>query len=61
MEREDCIETNSLRKQSLERHGNEVLGTQSGDRLGCQFVEKYKVYLGSEPLKLRVENRDIIG
>ena len=28
MERQDFHETNSLRKQSLERHGNEVRGTQ---------------------------------
>ena len=57
MERENILETNSLREQSLERHGNEVRGTQSGDIRGDHFVEKYRAYLGSEPFKLRVNNR----
>ena len=31
MKRKDCPETDSLRKQSLERYGKEVWGTQSRD------------------------------
>ena len=40
MEREDCLETDRLRKQSHERHGNEVRGTQSGDVCGGHLCGK---------------------
>ena len=40
MEREECLETDSLRKQSLERHENEVWGTQSDDVRGSHLCGK---------------------
>ena len=40
MEREDCRETDSLRKQSLEGHGKERRGTQSRDVRGSHLCGK---------------------
>ena len=55
MERENSLETNSVREQS---DTEMKYGSPKAEMFAVvTFVEKYRAYLGSEPFKLRVDNR----
>ena len=57
VERENSLETNSVREQSL-KFTEMKYGAPKAEMFAVvTFVEKYRAYLGSEPFKLRVDNR----
>ena len=57
MEREKSLETNSVREQSLNDTEMKYGAPKAEMFAVVTFVEKYRAYLGSEPFKLRVDNR----
>ena len=57
MEREDNLETNSIREQSLSDTETKYGAPKAEMFAVVTFVKKYRAYLGSEPFKLRVDNR----